>query len=408
MVDASGLSSELPTQHFPLCNMPKHRRLITIKIKVQREDFSMFNKVKLLCILLLLPSYASAIEVAFLNPGKQGERFWDMVTETMQAAASDFDLQLEVVYAERNRVKMVELGQQLTSRSNPPDYLILVNEEQAAEKILKSTEGTQIKTLMLLNDFLPHQKDNVGQPGDNPNLLGSVVPDNTSAGNRMMSAILKCAEDSQDTKPYHILAVGGDKLTPASIDRNSGALQVIEQNTEQFILDRFLYANWNQTEAENITTNYLNWAKRNQIKPSGIWAANDPIAAGAKAALVKAGLKPGVDTCLVGLNWSTQGLEMVKSGEMILTDGGHFLAGAWSIILLNDYHTRKAQGDATVPGRVNFQMQSIDKTNIDQYLTYLGDENWDKINFSGFSLGKDAGYSDYNFSLRNVFKNISQ
>jgi len=366
----------------------------------------MSKTLKIISLLLVFPFSATAMEVTFLNPGKQGERFWDMVTETMQAAASDFDIQLEVVYAQRNRIKLVELGKQITSRDNPPDYLILVNEEQAAEKVFKSTRGTKIKTLMLLNDFLPQQRNSIGFPGDGgSNLLGAIVPDNEAAGRRMMQALVDCAEAKNTSPLYHILAIGGDRTTPASLDRNNGAIAVIKEN-DQLKLDRFLYANWNQTEAENITSSYLKWAERNQIVPSGIWAANDPIAQGAKNALTTAGYVPGKDVCLVGLNWSKQGLDMVKSGEMVLTDGGHFLAGAWSIILLHDYHRKAQKSDSTLPGLVNFQMQSIDQNNLQQYLHFLGDENWGKINFSGFSLSEGESYNDYDFSLENVFRHI--
>lgn len=368
----------------------------------------MLKTLKLLSLLIVFPISASAMEVTFLNPGKQGERFWDMVTETMQAAAADFDIQLEVVYAQRNRIKLVELGKQITSRDNPPDYLILVNEEQAADKVFKSTQGTEIKTLMLLNDFLPRQRTSVGYPGDEgSNLLGSIVPDNEAAGRRMMQALLDCAENKNVAPPYHILAIGGDRTTPASLDRNNGALAVVKGN-DQLKLDRFLYANWNQTEAEELTSNYLRWAARNNISPIGIWAANDPIALGAKAGLTKAGYSPGSDVCLVGLNWSKQGLNMVKNGEMILTDGGHFLAGAWSIILLHDYHRNSEKSGTEVPGRVNFQMQSIDQNNLAPYLHFLGDENWGKINFSRFSLSEGLSYSNYDFSLENVFQSISE
>jgi ABC-type sugar transport system substrate-binding protein len=355
---------------------------------------------------LLFPIGTQAMEVTFLNPGKEGERFWDMVTETMRAAAKDLGIDLEVIYAQRNRVKMATLGRQITARENPPDYLILVNEEQAAEKIFLSSQGTKIKVLMLLSDFLPAQRETVGFLGsENPNLLGAVIPDYHAAGRRMMQALYHCAEDLRKQGPYHMLALGGDQLTPASIGRNQGAMLVIQEQPD-ITLDRFLYANWNQQEASNLTDRYLKWAARNGIQPSAIWAANDPIALGARDALVANSLTPGEDVCLVGLNWSSQGLAMVRSGEMLLTDGGHFLGRAWSMVMLHDYHQRRLKGDTAPLGRVNFQMQSIDNNNIDQYTLNLGDENWNKIDFRGFSLLPSQNYGDYDFSLQNVFSQI--
>ncbi|MEH6579835.1 MAG: ABC transporter substrate-binding protein [Amphritea sp.] len=359
-----------------------------------------------LALLLLCSTHASAMSVTFINPGKQGERFWDMVTETMQASADDLDITLEVIYAQRNRVKMRKLGLAVTQRTTLPDYLVLVNEEQAAEDILVAADSAGIKTLMLLNDFLPEQRHRIGQPGGKyPHLLGAITPDNFSAGARMMKALKNCAENNQRADSYHVLALGGDTRTPASIDRNNGALSVLEKD-RKLILDRFLFANWNKQEAKDLTIRYLKWAERNQIAPAVIWAANDPIAAGAIEALREFNLQPGKDLCLVGLNWSTEGLQMVRDGELVLTDGGHFLAGAWSMVLLNDHYQRSLTGITEPIGHVPFNMQSIDKTLIKQYTHKLGDEDWSKIDFRSFSLVSSPSYRDYDFSLAAVFNNI--
>lgn len=357
--------------------------------------------------LILFSSAAQAFSAVFLNPGKQGEHFWDMVTATMQAAADDFNIDLEVVYAERNRVKMVQLGLEIIAREKTPEYLILVNEERAAERIFLASRNTNIKTVMLLNDFVENQRGRVGNPGpNNPNLLGAVIPNNFTAGHRMMTALDKCAKDNDAEQPYHMLAIGGDKITPASIDRNNGALSFINED-KNIVLDRFLFAHWSQQEAEQMTERYLKWAQLNNIKPVAIWAANDPIALGAKKAVEQHQLQPGKDVCLVGLNWSSSGIKMVKSGEMVLTDGGHFLAGGWAMVVLNDYHQRLTTSANTPPGRIDFEMQSLDMSNVDLFLKYFSQQQWHNIDFSAFSLNAQQSYTEYDFSLENVFKHTS-
>ncbi|MGB0467674.1 MAG: ABC transporter substrate-binding protein [Pontibacterium sp.] len=359
-------------------------------------------------ILLLISTQASAMNVTFINPGKPGERFWAMVTETMQAAAEDLDIELEVLYALRNRMRMTRLGIDVTARKVPPDYLILVNEEQAAEQIINAANQKSIHTLMLLNDFLPEQYSRIGRPGDQGSyILGAVTPDNYSTGKRMMNTLINCAKKINPDTPVHILALGGDQLTPASLDRNAGAIAALKAHPS-IVLDRFLYADWRQEAAERLTKNYLIWAQKNHVKPTAIWSANDPIAAGARDALLKHNIKPGQDVCLVGLNWSAQGLKMVKHGEMLATEGGHFLAGAWSMVLLQAYHKNQQQGANKPIGHVQIQMQSIDKNNINRYLSHLGNENWGKIDFSRFSTPEQAGYDHYDFSLDAVFTNLTE
>ncbi|MBY4676398.1 ABC transporter substrate-binding protein [Marinobacterium arenosum] len=360
--------------------------------------------VRILLILLLMAApwrAAWALSVTFINPGKQGERFWDMVTETMTAAAADFDIRLEVLYAERNRVRMKELGIAVTERAEKPDYLLLVNEEQAAEEILAAAEQAGIPSLMLLSDFIGEQRQRIGQPGERYHyLLGSLIPDYFGAGARMMRALVDCVRQQGGAPPYHLLALGGDQLTPASIDRNRGALAVLAENVD-FKLDRFLFAHWNFQEAQWLSDRYLAWAMRNDIRPVAVWAANDPIAAGAAASFRRYGRKPGEDLCLVGLNWSPEGVAAVQRGELLLTDGGHFLGGGWAMVLLYDHH-QSANGAPI--GAVRFPMQAIDRGNIADYLRLFGERQWARIDFRRFSRTLNPAEQGYQFTLDNLMR----
>ena len=89
-----------------------------------------------------------------------------------------------------------------------------------------------------------------------------------------------------------------------------------------------------------------------------LWAANDPMALGAITALREAGYKPGVDVVVGGLNWSQGGVERVLKGEMIVTHGGHFLGGAWAMVVLRDYHDGRDFAEEDV--RLQFPMGAID------------------------------------------------
>ncbi|SIS74706.1 ABC transporter substrate-binding protein [Neptunomonas antarctica] len=366
------------------------------------------TSVFFLSLLCCVSSTCYAFNVTFINPGKQGEHFWDMVTDTMQAAAIDLDISLEVLYAERNRVQMRDIGIAVTEREQLPDVMLLVNEEQASDSIVKAASRKGVKVLMLLNDFLPAQKSKLRTelgPDWGKVMLGSITPDNFGAGARMMEALLTCARDIEKTAPINVLMIGGDQLTPASIDRNEGGLSILEKRPDA-ILKRLLYANWNQREATLLTNNYLKWSARNQITPHAIWAANDPIAQGALNALKQHNLDAGKDVCLVGLNWSSEGLAMVKNKEMVHTDGGHFLAGAWSMVLLKDIFTQAILPE--IPININFEMQAINSQNLEQYQTTFGHAAWGKINFRKFLLHNKKSMANYNFSMDALFTSVKK
>src|SRR6516164_6318080 len=110
------------------------------------------------------------------------------------------------------------------------------------------------------------------------NWIGSLTPDMPAASRRMASALIETARRanhvSADGK-LHLLALGGDELTPNSITRNDGFTAFVAGKSD-VVVDRFLYANWNAAEAETLTARYLDWAEHSGIRPAGVWAAHDP------------------------------------------------------------------------------------------------------------------------------------
>jgi len=170
-----------------------------------------------------------------------------MVSATMIAAAEDLDVNLDVLYAERDRFRMQALGKEVIARPTPPDYLVMVNEEQAAEEMVRLADQAGIKTFLMLNEFIGEQSKRMGAPRTRyPNWLGSIIPDNGNAGQRMAEAIFRDATrllDPNADGKYHLLAIGGDKITPASIDRNEGLFRALKDHPN-VRLDRMVFANW--------------------------------------------------------------------------------------------------------------------------------------------------------------------
>lgn len=345
------------------------------------------------------------LNVVFLNPGKTGEVFWDMVSATMKAAGARLDMSVEVLTAERNFRRMQELGIAATSRTRKPDFLVLVNEESAAFPILEAAEAAGIKTLMLSNPFVGAEVERIGPPRHNYKMyLGDITTDLEAAGARMADALFDAARagrsQSEDGK-IHILAIGGDETTPSSIERNNGLARAAAKAPD-VVIDRMLFANWTASEAERITTNYLAWASRKNIRVAGIWAGNDPMALGALKAVSAAHLQPGKDLQVVGLNWSMDALREIEAGRLLLTDGGHFLLGGWSMVLLRDY----ADGCdfATNTPHVKLKTSAITRANLSSVNDLVRDRAFDRIDFQRFRATAKCGF--YDFSVEALVRSL--
>lgn len=346
------------------------------------------------------------VQIAFLNPGKHDEFFWPAVSAAMQAAADQFGYTLEIVYAERDAQAIGALGRQIIRRATPPDILILVNEFQAGAELLREADAKGIKTFMLLNSFYGAEADAMGAPATRyKHWIGSLVPDNKAAGKRMAEALIECARKTGAPAAdgrFHILALLGDSTTPASIDRTAGFSDTIAANPD-IALDRQFNTNWQSGKGHDLTTNFLDWAAAQSVPMAGIWAANDALALGAIAAAEERSLQPGRDFCIVGLNWSPEAVELVRAGKMVMTDGGHFLAGGWAMVMLHDY---LAGAIAPMhPQETAFQMAPINRDNAEKFVAKLGDRDWRRIDFAHFALkaGTDTGYD---FSLTETLDHL--
>lgn len=357
------------------------------------------------CCPLAAQDVPKPLSVVFVNPGKTGEVFWDMVAKTMSAAGQRLGISVETLYAERNHRMMQHLGIEVTKRATRPDFLVLVNEEGAAVPILEAAEASGVKTFLLSNTLVGIDAELYGAPRTRLSTwIGSIVPDMDAAGARMAAALVaKARADdlrSRDGK-LHFLAIGGDDTTPTSIARNTGMEREMARAADA-VVDRMLLANWNAADAERITGNYLAWAARKGIRVAGIWAGNDPMALGALNAVAAANLTPGKDLHVVGLNWSLSALAEVEQGRMLLTDGGHFLMGGWSMVLLRDY----ADGcDFTKDGpAVTYRTAAISGDAAGTMKEFIGKSRFDRIDFAKLRAKAGEQCTGYDFSVDAILR----
>lgn len=337
--------------------------------------------------------------VLFINPGFVERGFWKSVSDTMLAAADALDFNLTVVSADRKWPLMVSRGLEAI-RETSPDYVIIVNENQQAPRLMEAAETRGIPTLLLLNSLTELQEKTFGTPRTVfKNWIGSITPDNAIAGYEMAKSLEAAAQKSgKKTAPITLLTLAGDFKTPASIDRLAGLDRALKESKRLKEIRR-LTVNWSEQEVYQRSA-----IMSRQTAVDTIWAANDPIAFGAIRALREQNLKPGSDFFVAGLNWSTEAVDMVRRGEMTMTHGGHFLAGAYAMIMLYDYD--RGRDFADINTHIQFPMSAIDRENADLYTRYFGDEDWSKVDFRELTRSAHPNRKNYTFTLTSLLAAI--
>jgi ABC-type sugar transport system substrate-binding protein len=337
-------------------------------------------------------AWSGNIRVAFINPNQPPE-FWQLVCTTMKAAAAELGIDVQIRDWDGSREKAIGIARDLLAERPLPDYLIATNDQDVGGEIVKLADAAHVKTILLNNDL----DASYGEPRTKyRNWLGSIVPDHDGAGYGIATEVLTEAAERLTNRPLQILALTGEATTEASIERVRGLKRGIRvmsgllgPNSVQLVGVRYL--DWTAKTAEASVRAFL----RSGPHIDALWAANDPMALGAIAALKEAGYRPGVDVMVGGLNWSQEAVDRVLNREMVVTYGGHFLLGAWAMVVLRDYQDGRDFAEEDV--RLQFPMGAFDLP-VARRFPEIGKVDWSRVDFTRFSKTRNPAIARYNFS----------
>lgn len=346
------------------------------------------------------------LSVIFLNPGisdpenPTGE-FWLSVSSFMEAVARQLDIDLEIIYSERDHLRMQQQAREVASRAVHPDYLVVVNEKLAADEIVKIADHAGIKVFIILNTFVDEQAKAMGTPREKfKNWIGSLTPDNRIAGGLIAEQIIAqaTAKNAGRNGQLKLLAIAGDPVTPASVQRLEGLHEIVSRysNVE---LQQIFYGEWRR----DIACQQTRIALLRYPQTGAIWTANDPMAEGAVEGALASKRHPGQDIFIGGLNWDAPTMELVKKGFLTPSVGGHFMTGGWALILLYDYHHGKDFADEGLELKRSI-FGVINNNNIDFFIKKLGDRDWEKFDFRQFSKVLNPRLKRYNFNAEALLK----
>ena len=354
----------------------------------------MLRQILVLILLLSSPS-GWAISVLFINPGKTSEPYWVSVSQAMTAAAKNLGMELKIVYAERDHLRMPVLLQQTLDQGPKPDFLIVVNERQMALPLLAIAERSRIPALLAFNDLTPAQIAQTGLPRKQFKYwIGSLSPDNRQAGYLTGRSLLKRLvqqKPAADGK-HQLLAIAGDKSTPASQERLQG-LQDALQEFPSVQLKQLVYGNWSR----GLAAEQMKVLSERYPDAGAVWCASDLMAFGALASL-KQRDKPNKPVLVSAINYSKDAILLIKNGQLASLASGHFLLGAWSMVLLYDY----AHGYDFIGQGAQMQLPMfslVGEKNADLFLSRFSPEGLRKLDFSRYSKARNPKINRYDFSL---------
>jgi len=334
-----------------------------------------------------------APRVVFLNPGEPVERgtgpFWRMVSQFMADAAKIFGMQLEVLYAERDHLLMQRQAEEVASRVDSPHYIVIVNEKGAAQQMLETFRQSPAKLFLIHNDLTAEQRRAIGNERDRvPNWIGTATTDEARGSYQLMEHLYR----QLGGREARVIGITGDRNTPVSLERAQGVENYIA-HARHGRIEQLAHGNWSYADGEQKASVLLSRYPDASI----IWAANDSMALGA----VRAVKARGASVLVGGMGGWGDALASIAQGGLTATAAGHYLIGAWAIVMLHDYHRGHDFAAHGGPNQKLDYLHVVNRDNVTRY-EHAFFQRRDTLNFRIYSKTLHPRPGRYDFSLAHL------
>ncbi|HEX8439193.1 ABC transporter substrate-binding protein, partial [Archangium sp.] len=336
----------------------------------------------LVCLVAPRAPAVQPMKVTFIRASTPGP--WaDELLAAMQAAAEDLGVDLSVYEAGHWPGETLTRVRGLLNGPDRPDYLVVSVHRAIGARVIELAEQARVPVFVLNAGLLEKERTRYGGPREHFRYwIGQMLPDDEKAGyelaNRLVDEALRRKQVAPDGR-VHLIALGGTPVDQATVEREKGLRRAVSERDDAILL-QLVSAEWSFEEAARKTPLLL----RRYPEATVIWAASDAMALGALASLHPLGREPGTHILVGGANWEPRALEAVRRGEMVATVDGHFLEGAWVMVLLYDHH----HGLDFARERVDWrsEMLLITRENQARCLQFLRDSRrWEAVDFRAFS-----------------------
>jgi len=328
--------------------------------------------------------------------------FWDSFINLMQAAADDLNIELETFSGNGNRFLMKQQFMSVLNRRDKVDAVIFNNYKDSASQFIKLANEAKVFSF-LVNSAMTEQKNvEMGVPREKfPYWIGQMLPDEASANKRILNILINKATQQKAKRHINVIGINGPVSSGAAISRLNALIETISEHTHSSLLQVVNIEGWNEAEAASKFKALMKRYGDTDVVWAGSARLVDGILEGERSLSVKAGL----DYFTGGVGFKKSMLQAIKNNQVSAAAGGHYIEGAWALVLVFDYLSGLDFVDHGV--ELLTPMGIVTKSNVDLYLDNLTqdkwtDENLKKIDFKQYSKVYKPGIVEYNFDFDSI------
>lgn len=358
-------------------------------------------KVALLLISLFSFCFANekVLNITYVSHVSKEQPFGQSVHSFAKAAAQDLNIHLTLRYPNQNtdRYSYVKFFKEVIQTEKKPDFIIAVFYRKASQDILKLSQEYDVPVFIVNTNIPLDDIQSVGEPRQKyKNFLGTLAANEFQAGYDLARYLIKKAKKKHPRNSIRMIGLSGPREATEAIERNKGLLKAVEED-KSVILHQILHANWDKDISYEYTNRIL---KRYEKDIDIIWAASDGMSIGAQKAVQEN--NENSEILIGGIDWSVEGIQVLKNGDIDATVGGHFMNGGFALVLLYDYFHGIDFYDE-VGTKIQLNMSILTQNNVNKYLEKYSSQNWNNIDFRKYSKVLNKKLVKYNFSLESLY-----
>jgi ABC-type sugar transport system substrate-binding protein len=364
------------------------------------------HKIFLILLLFLIPcSYlqAAKFRIDMFSPALSTDFFWNRMTLFSQAAAADLEIDLRMHYVDYDRQEMVEQLKTLLTSSEKTNGVIFQSLKKNGGQLIQLAEKHKTPAILFNAGLDDKSKRIFGFPREKYQYwIGELLPDDEDAGYQLALTLIAQAKLQRMFGPdqkIHLFGIMGAYAEGGSIERVRGFEKAI-YNDPKVKYFQMVQGYWDQERAKRKALGLFKRYPSTQV----VWAANDPMALGVIDAAQTVGKISGKDVLIGGIDWTDSAVQAVIESKLVTTVGGHFMDGAWSLVLFHDYLKGKDFNQHSV--RFKSKMELLTQKNLAQYRLLFRTELWSKIDFKQFSRVYNSSQVKYDFSIEKVLAQL--
>ncbi len=311
------------------------------------------------------------LQVLYFTPESDDHSFWGMQRRYAKAVADNLNINLEIISInenQHNRFGFIDLVDSHLKRRQKTDLVLGIFYLNGEQAFLNFLDKKKVSFFSVNASLSAKNLNKIGFPREKyPYWIGHIAPNDQDAGFALAKSLYQLERQSA-----FMLAIAGQNQSTVSFNRETGLH--IAQKQFQFELLPPIHTNWGSDAARNTTKTVL----RRFPEINLIWAVGSHTAEGVVQHFTNTPGGRG-EIKIGAFDWSPNVLEMLVSGQIDVSYGGHFREAGLALILAYDYFSGM-DFEKDTSAYIEVELKAATKNNAAAILSSIN-QNWQDIDF---------------------------